>query len=119
MQVCHIDETGIGMNIAERLEQAYGSMVERVYFTAQARSRLATPARTAIQSHEVMLPSSETILEDFKAVQKILSREGNIKIISPRTESGHSDYWWAFTLAYRGFRTRDSYEIAVCSGDPF
>ncbi len=109
-----IDETGIGMQLAEELVEEFGRFrVEPVTFTANRKAGMANAIRTSVLGGSITIPDDEDIFDDFYAVQKTLTPDGNIKIGSPRTSSGHSDRFWAAALALRSFRCGQSTEIAI------
>jgi len=94
-----IDETGIGMQIAEELSKLYGELkVTRVYFTAKTKEELATRLKTKFQDKLIRIYPDPDLREDIHAVQKVVTDAGNIRLDSNATD-GHSDRFWALALA--------------------
>jgi len=111
---CCIDETGIGMQLAEELNEKFGRYrVDPVYFTSAVKSQLASALRILVQAREIVLPDDEKMIEDFHSVEKSVTAAGNVVIGSPRTKEGHADRFWAAALAVRAVRTSRPAKINV------
>lgn len=94
-----VDETGIGMQLAEELTRLYGEIkVTRVYFTAKAKEELATRLKTKFSDKLIRIYQDSSLVEDIHSVKKVVSEAGNIKLDSESTD-GHSDRFWALALA--------------------
>jgi len=94
-----IDETGLGMQIAEELSKLYGELkVTRVYFSAKTKEELATRLKTKFQDKLIRIYPDPDLREDIHAVQKVVTEAGNIRLDSNATD-GHSDRFWALALA--------------------
>lgn len=97
---CCIDATGLGMQLAERAEQRFGSYrVEGVQFTSPVKSELAYPLRAAFEDGNVRIPFDRHIRADLRAIRKETTAAGNIRFAADRSENGHSDRFWALALA--------------------
>lgn len=111
---CCIDETGLGMQLAEELVTRFGRFrVEPVSFTAAIKSQLASALRVLVQAREISLPDDEKLILDFHSVEKSVTAAGNVTIGSPRTKEGHADRFWAAGLAVRAARTAKPATISV------
>lgn len=99
-QAC-IDETGIGMQLAEEAQDAFGGKVEPVYFTPMNRAEMAITALRAFQDRQVRVPTSLAVRDDLHSVQKRTTSNGNVRYVAPRTADGHADHFWALALAVR------------------
>jgi phage FluMu gp28-like protein len=95
-----IDETGLGMQMAERLRGKWGYRVEPVTFTAPAKAELAMPLRRLFEDRLVRVPSDPSVREDLHKVRKVVTAAGNVRLDAARDESGHADRFWALALAY-------------------
>lgn len=96
---CCIDSTGLGMQLAERAVERYGSKVEAVRFTGPVKEALAYPLRAAFEDQGVKIPRDDKIRSDLRAVKKTTTAAGNIRFEADRGEDGHSDRFWALALA--------------------
>ncbi len=95
---CSIDQSGLGMMLAERLARRY-PMVEPVQFTAQVKERLAPLVKAAFENRTVRIPDNREIRGDINAVKRFVTPAGNIRFDAEHTDKGHADRFWALALA--------------------
>lgn len=94
-----IDETGIGMQLAEELTRLYGELkIIPVYFTAKAKEEMATRLKTKFQDKLIRIYPDPDLREDLHSVRKIVSETGHIRLESV-SDDGHADRFWALALA--------------------
>jgi phage FluMu gp28-like protein len=87
---CCIDDTGLGMQFAERAREKYGDYkVEGVRFTAPVKEALAYPVRAAFEDKSVRIPRDDKIRADLRAIKKTTTAAGNIRFDAERTGDGH------------------------------
>lgn len=97
---CCIDATGLGMQLAERAQQRFGTYrVEAVTFTNPVKSDLAYPLRAAFEDGNIRIPFDQKLRSDLRAIRKETTAAGNIRFAADRSEDGHSDRFWALALA--------------------
>lgn len=96
---CCIDSTGLGMQLAERAEDAYASRVESVRFTGPVKEALAYPLRAAFEDQAVKIPRRNEIRSDLRSIRKTTTAAGNIRFDADRGTNGHADRFWALALA--------------------
>jgi phage FluMu gp28-like protein len=95
-----IDSTGIGMMLAERLGQRFGTYrAEGVNFTAPVKSELAMPLLRVFQDKRVRIPADADVRESLHKVRKIVTAANNVRLDADRDEAGHADEFWALALA--------------------
>jgi phage FluMu gp28-like protein len=100
LQRACFDETGLGMQLAERAQDKFGkSRIEAVYFTAKIKDQLAHDMRGVMEASRLLLPDDEAVRRDFHAVQKQTTIAGNIRFNAKRSADGHADRFWAAALA--------------------
>lgn len=92
-----IDETGIGMQMAEELQKKWGEKVIPVYFTAKVKEELAELMRIKFQDRLIKIPEDPELREDLHSVRKTLTQSGNIRI-EGSTKDSHADRFWAIAL---------------------
>lgn len=100
-----IDETGIGMQIAEEAREKYGSRVEPVNFgMAGVKEGLATILKEAFEDKLVRIPIDKEIRDELHKVQKLTTAAGNHRYDAERTDNkaGHADHFWALALCVHG-----------------
>lgn len=99
-----IDQTGIGMMLAEEAQIDFGEYrVEGITFTNSSKEQLAYGLRTKIDKKELIIPAQPDIRKDLHSVKKIVTAHGNIRFdqdsISRKNTDGHGDRFWAAALA--------------------
>jgi phage FluMu gp28-like protein len=97
-----IDSTGLGMQMAERMQQKWGKYrVEGVSFTAPVKSELAMPLRRLFEDKLIRIPKDDVVREDLHSIRKSVTTAGNVRLDADRGETdGHADRFWALALAY-------------------
>lgn len=93
-----IDETGIGMQLAEEAQDDFGSRVEGVTFTSAAKQDMAVTMRRRFEDRLVRVPADREVRDDLHSVRKVTTAAGNIRYDAERTEDGHADRFWAGAL---------------------
>lgn len=106
-----IDETGLGMQLAEELQKKWGeTKVLRVYFTARIKEELAERLKTKFQDKLIRIPKDNDLREDLHAVKRTVTDAGNIRY-EGSTEEGHADRFWSLALAVYAQAQEDVKEI--------
>ncbi len=93
-----IDETGIGMQIAEELERKWGDKIIRIYFTNRIKEELAERLKVAFQDRVIRIPPDNDLREDLHSVRRTVSDAGNVKY-EGSTQDSHADRFWAIALS--------------------
>lgn len=96
-RVC-IDETGIGMQLAERAVQRYRTRAEAVTFTNPHKVEMFTGAHIAVQDRTCDLPDDPIVLADLAGIRKY-TVAGNERFDADTTDLGHCDRAVAWALA--------------------
>lgn len=96
-----IDETGIGMQLAEDAQDDFGSSrVEPVTFTSTVKSTLMHTLLEWMEDSAVTIPSDKTMRLDFHSFRKITTAAGNIRFdVEKSNTDGHGDRGIACALA--------------------
>lgn len=111
-----IDATGLGMQLAEESAREFGEYrVEQVTFTQRVKEEIAFGTRRAFDNREVVIPSEAAIREDLHNIRKTMTAAGNIRIDSGRDDRGHSDRFWALSLALHAASTDQYVPLNVTS----
>lgn len=106
VQRCCIDETGVGMMLAEQVQARFGTgRVEGVTFTNAVKAELAEALRPRFQDRLIRVPVDQTVAEDLHSVRKTATAAGNVRYLGERTEDGHADRFWALALAVHATET--------------
>jgi len=95
-----IDETGLGMQMAEAAQEDFGKWrVDAVTFTPAVKAKLAGQLRVKVEDRLVRIPSSQAIRNDWHSLEKIVTTGGSVLYRAERTPGGHADRFWAAALA--------------------
>lgn len=93
-----IDATGLGMQLAERAEQKWGSRVEGVKFTAAIKEDIFGRARAGLEEKTVLLPDDDRVVADFTGIRRIITAAGHSRYDAETNEQGHADIATAAAL---------------------
>ncbi len=115
-----VDETGMGAQFAEQLEDRWGdSRVERITFTAQSKEVLCTGMKLALE-RKILRPRRDDLRlrRDVLLLRRTVSDGGAVKFDAERTKYGHADCAWAMALATKasGLATRQVTPAGVMPG---
>ncbi len=95
-----IDETGIGMQLAEDTVDEFDQYrAEAVTFTLKSKSDMATRMLRAFQDRRIRIPVSRVLRDDLHSVKKTTTVGGSVRFDSERTKEGHADRFWAGGLS--------------------
>lgn len=100
-----IDSTGLGLQMAEELEQRWGPRVEPVHFTLAVKEDLAMRVLRAFAERQLKIPFAPWVRGGLSAVKRYLTAAGNVRYDAARTEEGHADAFWALGLALHAARS--------------
>jgi phage FluMu gp28-like protein len=96
-----IDQSGLGMQLAEQaIEHFGGHKVEGVDFTSANKEALATGLKKNFEDLQSRIPMSQAIRNSLHSVKKYETSTGHFRFDADRTEeTGHADHFWAKALA--------------------
>lgn len=100
-----IDQSGLGMQLAEQLVRKYGRRVEPLTMTAPAKESLASRILAAFQRGDVDIPDHRPLIDDLHSMQRTITLSGNVRYAAPREEGSHADRWTALALALQAAGT--------------
>lgn len=95
-----VDETGIGMQFAERAGEKFGAWrVEGITFSAGNKAMLAGPLRTAFEDRVMRIPDDDLFLTDLRMIRKETVGDHE-RFVASEDEDGdsHADRFWALAL---------------------
>jgi phage FluMu gp28-like protein len=95
---CCVDQSGLGMMLAEHLVQKYGAIVEPVQFTAALKERLAPMVKQAFEERSIRIPDNREVRADINSVKRFVTPAGNVRFDAEHTDRGHADRFWALAL---------------------
>lgn len=95
-----VDETGMGMDIAEKGVELFGSTVEPVTFTGKSKEALANGIRKGFEDRTERIPVDTTIRQSLHSIKKTTTTTGAFRYDADRDDTtGHADHFWAKALA--------------------
>ena len=95
-----IDKTGIGLNLAETMQNKFKSRVHGVYFTASIKEEMALNLKKLFEDKKILIPNDPQLIADLHAIKRVAGARG-FKYDAKRNEHGHADRFWALALACR------------------
>lgn len=111
-----IDQTGMGLALAEQLSQEFPGKVEGVQFTQSTKEALAVYAKRRMEEMKVRLPDQGAIRTSFASVKRTQNTLGQLRFDTEHdVHYGHADHWWAFCLAETAAQ-RPAYHLADVGG---
>ncbi len=94
----YIDQTGIGMQLAEQLATLFPVKAEGVTFTNPAKVQWATEAKMLVQQRKAVVPVERELAYQVASVKRVKSGATVIFDVE-RTSQHHADKFWAWALA--------------------
>lgn len=96
-----IDATGLGMQLAEEAQEAFGKYrVEAITITGRVKEEIAFGLKRSMEDRSFLVPEDKKIREDFHSVRKVTTSSGNIRFDADRSATdGHADRFIAAALA--------------------
>ncbi len=98
---CCIDATGLGMQLAEEAEEAFGKYkVEGLTFSEAVKEELASPLRSEFEDRTFWVPADHDVREDLHSIRRFTTKSQHIRFdVAASDVNGHADRFWAAALA--------------------
>lgn len=111
-----IDRTGIGMQMAEEAQEAFGKYrIEDIYFSRELKEKLAYKVLANLQDRRFLIPDTEQVRESFHNIKRTVTTAGHTRFDAERTEAGHSDEFWAAALSLYAADATDNTPLTIQS----
>jgi len=114
-----IDETGMGMNLAEDMSIFYPHTIVPVNFsgrveteakekksgdkdkkaTVAIKERLATLVKIALERRDITLYRDRDLIDQIHSIKRDVTELGNVRYSVEKNEEHHADKFWALALA--------------------
>ena len=104
-----IDETGIGMMLAENLFKKFGARVEPLSLTSQIKEMLAVNFRAGLEARNVRIYPDQERIAHLHSVKRTVLPSGIFRYDTERNEKHHADKAWSQMLGY--FAATEATEI--------
>ena len=106
---CCIDATGLGMQLAEEMQDAFGAYrVEAVTFAARVKEELAYPMLATMEERNLRIPQDQDVRDDLHSLRRVVSAAGNVRFDVDASAKSHADRFWACALALHAGRSGTS-----------
>jgi len=97
---CCIDETGIGMQLAEESHQKYGYKVEPVTFNLATKQDMMVRTKGRFEEKISKIPENAPAVEAaLRGIKRVATAGGAFRFDAERTDAGHCDEAWSKALA--------------------
>ena len=107
-----LDATGMGLQLAERARERFGSKIEPITFTAPVKEELACGLRMDFQNRHLRLPEDPALAADLRGIRKEVTLSGHVRYQGESADS-HCDRFWAKALRQHAARLRVTAGAAV------
>lgn len=93
-----IDMTGIGRDIAEKMEDEFPAQAEGIYFTAASKEMMVLNLKKMFEDKMIVIPNDPVLIADIHAIKR---KAGQKRMLydADRNSHGHADRFWALALA--------------------
>ena len=110
----NIDETGLGMQLAEETVDRFDTYrIEAVTFTSATKNDMATRMLRGFEDRRIRIPVSRVLRDDLHSVKKVNLPGGGIRYDAERTREGHADRFWAGGLSLRASDEPDKPQVFI------
>ena len=94
-----IDNSGIGMNLAENLAREFPQVVPENFSNAR-KEQWAVDFKILLQRREVALPKDRKLVSQIHSIKRNVLPSGKVSFDAERSsKNGHADKFWAVALA--------------------
>jgi phage FluMu gp28-like protein len=94
-----VDQNGLGMQLAEKLNQRFRSRAEGAGFTNSTKEIWAVGLKVEMQRGHVPLPIDRELAYQIHSIKKVVTASKNVVFDTVGNESHHADKFWSLALA--------------------
>ncbi len=107
-----IDSSGIGMDMAERMEREYRGQVKGVTFTSKSKEMMIATGYNTFADGRIVIPVQRDIVGQLASIKEVISQSGATLFSAQRSEGSHADLAWALLLAIEAAREHGAHRAA-------
>jgi phage FluMu gp28-like protein len=96
-----IDNTGLGMMLAENLAAEFPGVVVREDFTRTNKEVWCTDFKIKLQKKLIYMPRDRALIAQIHSIKKHVTLGGQVTFDAERDAKGHADKFWSCALACR------------------
>jgi phage FluMu gp28-like protein len=103
-----IDETGLGMDLAERLKKKHGSQVEPISFTNSSKEAMTIALHKEFERGRggIVIPNDRDLISQIVAIKREVTSTGAFRYAVERNEKHHGDKFWGLALSNWALNTK-------------
>lgn len=97
----HIDENGIGRNLAEKMNAMWPTRCEGIMFTNESKHEMAADTKMLFQQRRAPIPTDRDLAYQIHSIKKMVTASRRNVYDTDRNEKHHADKFWGLALAYK------------------
>lgn len=116
----YVDQTGLGMQMAESLSKRFPNRVIRENFNVGNKVRWCGDFKIGLERKMIKLPKRRDVVSHIHAIRRKISQHGNVifDVDSTDRSAGHADIFWSLALACQRQRNfmldaEDRFEVRI------
>lgn len=106
MKRLYIDNTGIGMNLAENMQSKYPSKVTPVTFTREKKEIWALGIKKLFETGKIRIPNNRDLVMQLHSIKRKATEKGFTYDADRNEQVKHADLFWALALSVQDFAGR-------------
>ncbi len=93
-----IDQTGIGMQLAENMHSRHGDKCQGVTFTADLKALWAVEIKLKMQKGDLPIPLERDLSYQIHSIKRKVTAAKNVVYDTAANEAHHADMFWSLAL---------------------
>lgn len=106
----HIDNNGLGKQLAENMATEFPGKCLAVDFTHQSKADMAVTLKVRFQNQQASIPIDRNLAMQLHSVKRLVTPSKNIVFDVESTNKHHADLFWSLALAHSASATKVSYQ---------
>lgn len=94
-----IDESGLGMQLAEKVVKRWPARAEGITFTGPIKSLMGHQLKIDFEAKNLEILADRDLMAQIHSVRKTITQAGNIRLDTEHDDKHHADMFWALALA--------------------
>lgn len=111
-----VDQMGLGMQLAEKLENTFPTIVEGIDFTNQSKEDMAVEVKIRFQGGRSPIPLDRDLAYQIHSIKRMVTASKRLVFDTAKNEKHHADKFWAFALAHAA--TSEIFSVLMTGANP-
>jgi phage FluMu gp28-like protein len=94
-----IDESGLGMQLAEKVVKRWPGRAEGITFTGPIKSLMGHQLKIDFEGKNLEIAADRDLMAQIHSVRKTITLAGNVRLDTEHDDKHHADMFWALALA--------------------